>query len=216
MKLKDYINTVPILLDFPYEGEYVTEYNENMLLIDMRIKSRYGQLPLLFNNIEDVSAMIQSTLFINKYRYDGLFTTTKYEYDPFIDVDGTETTTTIYGARETNNVYADKETTNVLGERNTNEKDSTYPYDTLEKTGKEEKDVKTESVTDKFTEKGRTDKTTTQGYEDKTVIEKKGNLSLKSTQDLVKQEREVKDFSFWDIVIADVVKEITIPYYEGD
>ena len=216
MKLREYINTAPLLFDFPYTSEYVDEYLENILLIDARVRGRYGELPLYYNNVDDITAMIQSTLFLNKYKYDGLYATTKLSYNPIWNVEGTETTTTTHGATETSNIYADKETTNVQGERNTNEKDSTYPYDTLEKTSKEEKDVKTESVTDTSTEKGRTDTTTTGEYVDTTIVDKKGNIGVTSTQNLIGQEREIVNFVFWDIVIADVVKEITIPYYEGD
>ena len=157
MKLNDYISTAPLLFDFPYMGAYVNEYLENMIHIDTRVKSKYGQLPLYYDNAEEITKMIQSTLFLNKYKYDGLYATIKLEYNPIWNVEGTETTTSTHGARETSNTYADKETTNIQGERNTNEKDSVYPYDTLEKTSKEEKDVKTESVTDTSTEKGRTD-----------------------------------------------------------
>lgn len=216
MKLREYINTVPLFLDFPYTGEYVDEYLENILHIDARVRGRYGELPLYYNNVDDITAMIQSTLFLNKYKYDGLFATTKLTYNPIWNVEGTETTTTTHGATETSNIYADKETTNEQGERITNEKDSTYPYDTLEKTSKEEKDVKTESVTDTTTEKGRTDKTTTGEYVDTTILERKGNIGVTSTQNLIGQEREIVNFVFWDIVLSDIVKEITIPFYEGE
>lgn len=213
MKLNEYISSNPLLLDFPYTGEYVDEYLENMVHIDTRAKSKYGQLPLYYDNAEEITKMIQSILFLNKYKYDGLFATTKLVYNPIWNVEGTETTTTTHGATETSNIYADRETTNEQGERNTNEKESTYPYDTLEKTSKNEKDVKTETVTDTTTEKGRTDKTTTGEYVDTTILDRRGNIGVTSTQNLIGQEREVVNFVFWDIVISDVVKEITIPFY---
>lgn len=213
MKLNEYISSNPLLLDFPYTGEYVDEYLENMVHIDTRAKSKYGQLPLYYDNAEEITKMIQSILFLNKYKYDGLFATTKLVYNPIWNVEGTETTTTTHGATETSNIYADRETTNEQGERNTNEKESAYPYDTLEKTSKNEKDVKTETVTDTTTEKGRTDKTTTGEYVDTTILERKGNIGVTSTQNLISQERNIVNFAFWDIVISDVVKEITIPFY---
>lgn len=240
MKLKEYISTIPFLLDFPYNAEYVEEYMENMLHIDTRTKTKYGELPLYYDNAEEITKMIQSVLFLNKYKYDGLYKTIKLEYNPIWNVEGTETTTTTHGATETSNIYADKETTNTQGERKATERRSVFPYDTIEstetegteteepdnvtegteteetnKTPKEETDNTTAEVTDTTTEKGRTDKSTTGEYIDTMVIDKKGNIGVTSTQNLIGQEREVVNFVFWDIVISDVVKEITIPFYEG-
>lgn len=236
MKLREYINTSPLLFDFPYTSEYVDEYLENILLIDTRVRGRYGELPLYYNNIDDITAMIQSTLFLNKYKYDGLYKTIKLEYNPIWNVEGTETTTTTHGARETAHVYADKETTNLQGERKATETRSVFPYDVTpkeeteepdnvitegtetqetNKTPKEETDNVSSEVTDKTTEKGRTDKTTTGEYVDTMVLDRRGNIGVTSTQNLIGQERDIVNFVFWDIVISDVIKEITIPFYEG-
>ena len=244
MKLKEYISAIPLLLDFPYNAEYVEEYLENMTHIDTRTKTKYGQLPLYYDNAEEITKMIQSVLFLNKYKYDGLYKTIKLEYNPIWNVEGTETTTTTHGATETSNVYADKETTNTQGERKATERRSVFPYDTTlkeepeepdtitegteteepdnvteteetNKTPKEETDNTTAEVTDKTTEKGRTDKTTTGEYVDTMVLDRRGNIGVTSTQNLIGQERDIVNFVFWDIVISDVVKEITIPFYEG-
>lgn len=214
MKLKEYIGVQPHFLNFPYLTEYSNEYREQYQLIATYTKNKYGELPLNYINVEDVADIIASILFLNKYKYDGLFATTKLVYNPIWNVEGTETTTTTHGATETANVYGDKETTNELGERITNVKNSEYPYDTLEKTSKNESDEKTETVTDKTTEKGRTDKTTTIEHIDTTVLDRRGNIGVTSTQNLIGQERECVNFVFWDIVISDIVKEITIPFYE--
>lgn len=215
MKLNEYISGTALLLDFPYTGEYVNEYLENMVHIDTRTKTKYGLLPLYYDNAEEITKMIQSVLFLNKYKYDGLYKTIKLEYNPIWNVEGTETTTTTHGATETSNVYADKETTNVQGDRKTTDVTSVYPYDVPNKSPQSEVEKLTSEVTDKSTEKGRTDKTTTGEYVDTTILDRKGNIGVTSTQNLIGQERDIVNFVFWDIVISDVVKEITIPFYEG-
>lgn len=216
MKFNEFISSAPLLFDFPYTGKYVDEYLENIIHIETRAKSKYGQLPLYYDNAEEISKMIQSVLFLNKYKYDGLYKTIKLEYNPIWNVDGTETTTTTHGATEKANIYADKETTNVQGERDDRNKTYTFPYDTGEKAPKEEDSVTIGEQTNTSTEKGRTDTTTTGEYVDTIVLDRKGNIGVTSTQNLIGQERDIVNFVFWDIVISDVVKEITIPFYEGE
>lgn len=242
MKIKDYISQVPIVLDFPYSSNYADEYLENMDLVNFRMRSKYGNLTAYQSDAETIGEDIRSTLFMNKYKYDTIYKTINLEYNPIWNVDGTETITTNHGATEKTDVYADKETTNVQGERKATERRSVFPYDvTLKeetdnvtegteteetdnvteteetnKTPKEETDNTTAEVTDTSTEKGRTDKTTTAEYTDTITTVKGGNIGVTSTQSLITQERQVAMFSFWDIVISDVVKEITIPFYSEE
>lgn len=218
MKLNDYIDTVDKVLDFPYFCNFTDIYNnpENGKLIDFRMKSKYGKLSLIYDSVEDVKKIIKGCLLLNKYKHDGLYNTTNLEYNPIWNVEGTETTTTTHGATETSNTYGDRLTEVERGERVTNSKYSEYPYDTKEKTTKNETDNVENAITDITTENGRTDTTSTTEYIDKTVLDRKGNIGVTSTQNLIAQERDCVNFVFWDIVINDVVKEITIPYYEEE
>lgn len=213
MKIKDYISQAPLVLDFPYEGDYVNEYLENMDLVNFRMRSKYGNLTAYQSDVETIGEDIRSTLFMNKYKYDTIYKTINLEYNPIWNVEGTEKTTSVYGATEKKDTFADKETINVQGDRKSTDTTSVYPYDTEDKTPEEENEHFISEVTDTSTEKGRTDTTKTEEHTDTTTIEKSGNIGVTSTQSLITQERQVAMFSFWDIVISDVVKEITIPFY---
>ena len=205
-----------MVLDFPYSTDYTEEYLQNISIIDFHLKNKYGQLPMYYNNNTDISNSIQAVLFLNKYKYDGLYATTKLVYNPIWNVEGTETTTTTHGATETSNTYADRIVEDKKADKTKNEKYSEYPYDTKTKTAKNETDSTENGYTDTQTEKGRTDTTNTTEHVDTTVLDRRGNIGVTSTQNLIGQERDCVNFVFWDIVICDVVKEITIPYYDGE
>lgn len=213
MQIKDYISKAPIIFDFPYSSEYADEYLENMDLVNFRMRSKYGNLTAYQSDVETIGEDIRTTLFMNKYKYDTIYKTIKLEYNPIWNVDGTETMTTAHGATEKTDIFADKETTNLRGDKNSTDTTYVYPYDTEVKTPEEENEHLIVGTTDTSTEKGRTDKTTTAEYNDTITTVKGGNIGVTSTQSLISQERKVAMFSFWDIVISDVVKEITIPFY---
>lgn len=216
MKIKDYISQAPLVLDFPYEGDYVNEYLENMDLVNFRMRSKYGNLTAYQSDVETIGEDIRSTLFMNKYKYDTIYKTINLEYNPIWNVEGTEKTTSVYGATEKKDTFADKETINVQGDRKSTDVSSVFPYDNPNKTPETEKEHLVSEITDTSTEKGRTDTTKTEEHTDITTIEKSGNIGVTSTQSLITQERQVAMFSFWDIVISDVVKEITIPFYSEE
>lgn len=129
------------------------------------------------------------------------------EEEPDNVTEGTET-------EEPDNVT--EEPDNVTEGTETEEPDNVTETEETNKTPKEETDNTTAEVTDTTTEKGRTDKTITAEYTDTITTVKGGNIGVTSTQSLITQERQIAMFSFWDIVISDVVKEITIPFYSEE
>lgn len=213
MILNDYL--IDNGLQFPYETEYSTEYEENETTIKAIMKNKYGTLPLK-NGIEDTSSVITATLFQYKYKLDKLWETTKFEYNPIWNVDGTETTTSEYGEHETTTVFGEKVSESVYGEKIRNNTYSSYPYDTLAETPTNKENVVDSENTDIFTDSPHNDTTTSNEHTDKVTIERKGNIGVVSTQKLVEEERSVANFSFWNVVIEMLAKEITIPYYSEE
>lgn len=211
MKLVEYLQNNG--LTFPYEGEYVTEYNENENIIKTIMKNKYGQLELRFDDAE-TDNVIMASLFQYKYKFDKLWETTKLTYNPLWNVEGTETTTSVYGERETTRNYGEKVSENVYGEKTKTSTFSSYPYDTQVETPTNKENLVDNENTDIFTDTEHTDTDTTKGYTDTVTVKREGNIGITSSQQLLESERRVADFSFWNVVIETVVKEITIPYYK--
>lgn len=210
MILNDYLKDNGF--QFPYETEYSSEYEENETTIKVIMKNKYGTLPLK-NDIEDTASVITATLFQYKYKLDKLWETTKLEYNPIWNVDGTETTKTEYGEHETTTSFGEKVSESVYGEKIRNNTYSSYPYDTLTETPTNKENVVDNENTDIFTDSPHDDTTISSEHTDTVSIERKGNIGVTSTQHLIDEERRVANFAFWNVVIEMLAKEITIPYY---
>ena len=216
--LSDFISANNDIFVFPYDnGTYIVEYENNKDLINTVLKNKYGELPLLHENDNDTLSLIQATLLINKYKLDTLWNTTNLVYNPIWNVDGTETTTTEYGEHTTNKEYGERIKNNDYGEKKTNSNFFNFPYDDSVNAYQTNKDDTTQlASSDTFTEESATDSETSLQHTDKVTIERHGNIGVKSTQSMIAEERSIADFSFWNVVIEMVAKEITIPYYESE
>lgn len=211
MKLTGYLKTNG--LTFPYESEYATEYNENENIIKTIMNNKYGQLNLRFD-VAETDSVIMATLFQYKYKFDKLWDTTKVTYNPLWNVEGTETTTTTYGEREITRNYGEKVSENVYGEKTKTSTLSSYPYDTQVETPTNKENLVDNENTDIFTDTEHTDTDTSKEYTDTVTVKREGNIGVTTSQHLLTEERNVANFSFWNVVIDTVVKEITVPYYK--
>lgn len=211
MILNDYLKDNG--LQFPYNTEYSTEYTENEDTIKIIMRNKYGTLTLK-NDISETSSLIMATLFQYKYKLDKLWETTKLEYNPIWNVDGTETTTSEYGEHETTSSFGEKVSESVYGEKIRNNTYSSYPYDTQTETPTNKENVVDSENTDIFTDSPHDDTTTSKEHTDKVTIERKGNIGVVSTQKMIGEERNIANFSFWNVVVEMIAKEITVPYYE--
>lgn len=228
--LNSYIADNQNFIAFPYISEYATEYSENKDVINMYAVGKFGALPMLFPDDVTTALYIRSILMLNKYKYDTLYATIHLDYNPIWNVDGEEervvtsspkTSTT--SPQTTTNVYGDTLKEFEKATHTTNEKFSSYPYDSNVKTAKNETDFTDNGYTDIETETEHTD-TTTQGeftvteseHTTTDKLKRHGNIGVTSTQHLINEERNVADFRFWEVVLRDVVSEITIPFYESE
>lgn len=216
--LSDFISANNDVFIFPYDNNtYKVEYENNKELINIVLKNKFGELPLLLENDNDTISLIQATLLINKYKIDTLWNTTNLEYNPIWNVDGTETTTTEYGEHTTNKEYGERIKNSDYGEKKTNSNFFNFPYDDNTNAYQTNKDDTTQLAnSDVFTEESASDSETSLQHTDTVTIERQGNIGVKSTQSMILEEREIANFSFWNVVIEMVAKEITIPYYESE
>lgn len=244
--LSDYmeVHSSTGLIQSPYTNrEYLKEYREQfeeyMYTLDIDAELKFGNLLLIDDDLSKVSEVVRATCIKNDYKWNKLWETLGLKYDPIANVDGVETVTTDYGEHvtdteigersETTNIGERSETTNI-GKRSSNSSEDgyTYPYEiptkeahkahnVFESTSEKATDSVSRSATeDSLHKSSASDKLISRMHRDVVETVRKGNIGVTSTQNLIKQERNISLFYFWDVVYQDVIEAITIPIYKED
>lgn len=189
--------------------------------------NKYGSLSLqnCFVNETDVdyewlNVVISGVLIANDYKYKKFKQTIDYDYAydknynrvknvQITNTYGAQTTTTSNGAQTTTSNYG-AQSGNVTNKRNAFDNDITN----LATDNTSESNTSAYSDSTNVSEK--TDNETRQGYEDSFVTheEEYGDLSVRTVADIIKSEREIADFSLYDIIYKDIIKEISIYIFE--
>lgn len=169
---------------------------------------------------EWLNVVISGVLIANDYKYKKFKQTIDYDYAydknynrvknvQITNTYGAQTTTTSNGAQTTTSNYG-AQSGNVTNKRNAFDNDITN----LATDNTSESNTSAYSDSTNVSEK--TDNETRQGYEDSFVTheEEYGDLSVRTVADIIKSEREIADFSLYDIIYKDIIKEISIYIFE--
>ena len=223
MKLSEYINAIHAENDYfipmMYIGskDYFNDYFKNKDIMDAWVLNNYGGLILLNNDISITKTLVNSCIHSNDYKWEKLYKTTLLTYNPIWNVDGTETRTMEYGEHVTTQNNGERIETMVNGERQntSNQKLSSYPFDTRAKTATEETDesVTNAQSTDTRTNNAVVDSTTSNMHTDTETVKRSGNIGVTSTQKLINEERQVAMFQFLNVMLLDIVTDITVPVW---
>ena len=223
MKLSDYFNYLSTLSETFIPSDYATkdylkEYFDNAITYDTQVQNNFSSLLLLNDDFGITKKLIMSSVVSNDYKWKKLYETTILNYNPIWNVDGTETRTTEYGEHVTTQNNGERIETMVNGERQntSNQKLSSYPFDTGAKTATEETDesVTNAQTTDTRTNNAVVDSTTSNTHTDKETLTRSANIGVTSTQKLINEERQVAMFQFINTVLLDIVTDITVPIWE--
>lgn len=223
MKLSEYFNYLSSLTETFIPSDYVTkeylkEYYDNAMAYDTQTQQNFSSLLLLNDDFTITKKLIMSSVIANDYKWKKLYETTILTYNPIWNVEGTETRTTQYGEHVTTQNNGERIETMVNGERQntSNQKLSSYPFDTGAKTATEETDesVINAQSTDTRTNNAVVDSTTSNTHTDTETVTRSGNIGVTSTQKLINEERQVAMFQFINTVLLDIVTDITIPVWE--
>ena len=224
MKLSEYINARhaehDYLIPMSYIGQkdYFNDYFKYKDIMDTWVINNYGGLLLLNNDISVTETLVNACIRSNDYKWEKLYQTTLLTYNPIWNVDGTETRTTEYGEHVTTQNNGERIETMVNGERQntSNQKLSSYPFDTGAKTATEETDetVTNAETTDTRKNNAVVDSTTSNTHTDTETVTRSGNIGVTSTQKLINEERQVAMFQFINSMLLDIVTDITIPVWE--
>ena len=189
--------------------------------------NKYGSLTLqdCFVNGTDVdyewlNVVISGLLIANDYKYKKLKQTIDYDYDyannynrtkevQITNTYGTQTTTTSNGAQTTTSNYG-AQSGNVTNKRNAFDNDiSNLATDNTSESN-------TNAYSDSTNVSEKTDNETRQGYQDSftTHEEEYGDLSVRTVAEMMEEERKVAEFSIYDVIYKDIIKEISIYIFE--
>ena len=208
------------IIDLGYETDYKT--------LDLYyLINKYGSLTLqdCFVNETDVdyewlNVVVQGVLISNDYKYKKLKQTIDYNYDyennynrtkevQITNTYGAQTTTMSNGAQTTTNNYG-AQSGNVTNKRNAfdNEITNLATDNTSESN--------TNAYSDSINVSEKTDNETRQGYQDSFVTHEKeyGDLSVRTVAEMMEEERKVAEFSIYDVIYKDIIKEIAIYIFE--
>ena len=204
-----------IIPNIPAFGSYesLADYFLNQSVYDSAILLKEGNLLMASDDAEIVINTINAVVHqLAPYKWQKLFESVNLVYNPIWNVDGTETT--VYGEHITTDANGARITSTVNGQKHTNSDYYTVPYDstTDHKTGSDQ--TTTDSVTDTTTAEAVTDMNTSGAHTD--TVTRQGNIGVTSTQNLIKQEREIVNFNLYHTILMDVVDAITIPIYEEE
>lgn len=187
----------------------------------------YSNEPSPWTPDNDTNMVLLSCFFKNAYKWKEYYKTLHYQYEPLWNVDGIEKTE--HGAYEIEHDYAQKiltmergstKTSNLYAQADFTTTNENAPVDsaTLQTTQKvtnttpsHTDTVSTDAVLNKDTDSAHKD-TDIHKKHDITVT-RQGNIGVTSTQSLIRQQRDIINVKFYDMIFKDIVKEITIPYY---
>lgn len=150
-----------------------------------------GDNEVLYDNPEILKMMINAFFESGYYKYKGLADSTQYEYDPLINYD-----LTITESRDRNN---DRKTTSE-GTSDTETKVSAFNSNSYspDRSGNDSSKVN-ESENSKEKEE--------------VTRREFGDNSARSTQYMIKEQRDILNFNVYKVIASDFEDEITIPVY---
>lgn len=205
---------------------------EELQTIAKIFKRRYFNF-FITEDFGDVNNYLESSIkelfTINKYKYSRLWESTQQIYNMIDNYDKNSTITITKSGKqkETSKIgdvitSVDSETsdTTQIGERKTTNKVSPYDsdklYDSNSSIIENTQDININRVGGNTrTTKGDDTRTTEyENYSETTTEHTSGNIGVTTSAQMLQGERELAIFSFWDVVIDDLVNYVLIFPYE--
>ena len=213
--------------------EYLTDYQTAPGDVDAYYMGvKYKDLKVISEDVEEIEATVGVAFLVYGSKWAKLYNTLDLEYNPLWNVDAKIEETRDIDKRHTEDLHPEfsdvdtyGETTGntVYGQLDDDVTNKTTPYDSADfrNLSKQERqvlehqdDYTTYEHEDTHKKGEHTDEHDEDAYKDVITTERHGNIGVTSSQDLLRQEREVSDFKFLDILMTDIIDMITEPYFE--
>lgn len=191
-----------------HDMTYMTEYNSNYKTLDFSIMHDYGSFSVLSNadSIDSVYAefarIIDSILIIKNSKYKKLYDSLFLKYNPIENYSMTESGTDVRTPQlktDISTVYGADTTMEISTE-------STMPYDSTEYM------ERNQNIND-FTRHPRNDSSATVNSGNETTtheFKRSGNIGVTTSQQMIESERRIAYFSFFKVLIRDIIAETCI------
>lgn len=209
-ELYKYCNSknVPLFGNLDLQFPFLFDYKKDYSTYDFGINHDYSEFIILTNksDIESVYdewlGLINFIMLKNSYKYKKLYDTLSLEYNPIENYSMTES------GKDVRTPQLQSDTTLIYGEESTNEttRDNVVPYDSSDYANRAET-----SVDFSKQEKTDTNVTVSSGNETTThEFKRSGNIGVTTSQMMVESERRVAYFSFFKVLIRDIMCETCI------
>ena len=234
MKLREYYsycteNNKPMLPLEYVPVEYMADYKDYYPLYDTRTMLMYGERILISDDIPTIEKMLELSLKTNLYAIKTLYRTTIQEYSPIENTEKFEDVTISYEGSEEyakNNTGTTEKNGTHTNARNgivtTSEK--VTAFDSVAQQPNSETDTNYNNLTDtetfsKFGDTSISESNESKSFtnrKDKTTIHTHGNIGVTSNQQMLKEERQIALFNFYDTVMEIIFSYICELYYESE
>lgn len=232
MKLREYYkicsdSNKPMLPLEYVPQEYMADYKNYYQLYDTRTMLMYGERILISDDVSTIENLLTLSLKTNLYAIKTLYGTTVQNYSPIENTEKFEDVTVSYeGTEETakNNSGTTEKNGTHTNTRNGNvtNTEKVTAFDSVAQQPNSETDTNYNNLTDtetftKFGDTSVSESSESKSFtnrKDKTTIHTHGNIGVTSNQEMLKEERQIALFNFFDKVMEILFSYICELYYE--
>lgn len=206
--------------------DWVTEYNANYSTIDDILFRKYFSMFVLdygdlcgsvSNAIDALNATACNELYNNRYKWDGLYESTKFDYNPIWNVDGKVVTdqTRTPDLSHQHGAHKDTETLDH-GQHTDVSTNKSYPFnDAGNAHATDQNEFNSATYKDTHTKDYATYTDKETGTEDLDVtVTRQGNIGVTTTQHMIEEERQIVTYSFWEKFMEAIIEQTCI--YQDD
>lgn len=179
--------------------EYLVDYKTNATGCDLYyLGTKYATLETVTDDMSEFLDLVAIAFLNYDYKWDKLYKTTRFTYNPLWNVDATIVEERDIAARHSEDTVGGADVTTENG---------ATPYDS---------EAYHKANKSHTTSLEHTDEHDEDAYLDTITTTRSGNIGVTSSMDLIRQEREIADMNFLDILMADIIDFVTYPYFGGD
>lgn len=195
---------------------------------------KFKDLHVVTEDLTELASIVGVAFLTYNDKWSKLYDTLSLEYNPLWNVDGQTVEERDMDKRHTEDDFAEREDVNsyglttgstTYGATTDTTDNKTTPYDsaTYRNLSQQETsslehvdDYQTDAHEDTLTKGAHKDSHDEDAYKDTITTTRTGNIGVTSSQQLLKEEREVADFNFLNVLMCDIIDMITDPYFEED